>query len=293
MPTGLAYLGVILVWATTPLTIKWSGEGGSPLGSLLLRMALAAALAWLLLRVSGGRLRWQRRALLGYLAAVPGVSLALALAYTAAPHVPSGLISVMYGLAPLLSGVMLQVVPDAPRLRSRQWLACLLGLAGLLLIFGDGLSASDTHLVAVLHLLGAVLLFSFSGIAVQQVGSGEPPLQQTLGTLLLSLPLFALLWLGSDEPARMTFSRRGAMAVVYLAVFGSVVGLLCYFVILDRLSAATVALVTLITPVLALTLGLLLDGEQPSPSLLGGAALIVAGLGCWLLRGRRAAAEPA
>ncbi|WP_275668701.1 hypothetical protein [Halomonas urmiana] len=41
--------------------------------------------------------------------------------------------------------------------------------------------------------------------------------------------------------------------MIYLAVFGSLIGFLCYYLILSRLHAATVARVTLITPVLALS----------------------------------------
>ena len=36
MPTRLAYLIVVLVWASTPLAIKWSAEAGAPIGSVML-----------------------------------------------------------------------------------------------------------------------------------------------------------------------------------------------------------------------------------------------------------------
>ena len=53
--------------------------------------------------------------------------------------------------------------------------------------------------------------------------------------------------------------------------------------VLARLSAATVALVTLITPVLALSLGSLLNGESLGVLVLVGAALIVLALSLFLL----------
>ena len=57
----------------------------------------------------------------------------------------------------------------------------------------------------------------------------------------------------------------------------------CYFQILSRRPAATVALVTLITPVLALALGNLLNGESLGSMVLIGAAVIVLALSLFVL----------
>ena len=76
---------------------------------------------------------------------------------------------------------------------------------------------------------------------------------------------------------------RGLSAILYLAVFGSLLGFYCYYQVLARLPAATVALVTLITPVLALSLGSLFNGESLGALVLAGAALIVLALSLFLL----------
>jgi len=102
----------------------------------------------------------------------------------------------------------------------------------------------------------------------------------------MSMPCFLLLWLTSGEPLAIPLSPRGLWAVLYLALFGSLIGFLCYYLILSRLHAATVALVTLITPVLALTLGMLLNQETPSNSMLAGAGLILIALGAYLFGDR-------
>jgi drug/metabolite transporter (DMT)-like permease len=151
--------------------------------------------------------------------------------------------------------------------------------------------------LALAMMLSAVTLFSASGIAVQRVAAGLDPLQQTVGALAGSMPCFLVLWLASGEPLMIPLSPRGLWAVLYLALFGSLIGFLCYYLILSRLHAASVALVTLITPVLALTLGMLLNQETPSPSMLLGALLILVALGAYLfgdrLSRRRAAREAA
>ncbi|MFC3285709.1 DMT family transporter [Litchfieldella rifensis] len=292
MPTGLAYLIVVLVWATTPLAIKWSAEAGAPVGSVWLRMAIAAVLGLMILKALGGRLRWHRRALASYAAAVPGVFGAMSLSYHASQTLPSGLISVMFGLAPLVSGIILQCLPGAVKLKRWHWLGCTLGVVGLAVIFADSLSAGTQQLGALAMMILAVTLFSGSGIAVQRVAAGLQPLNQTVGALLLSMPCFALLWFGSGEPLHVPLTTRGLWSVLYLGLFGSLLGFLCYYLILSRLSAATVALVTLITPVLALSLGMGLNGERPSPSMIVGAALILVALGAYLFGDRLARLAP-
>ncbi|GGX84485.1 membrane protein [Litchfieldella qijiaojingensis] len=292
MPTGPAYLIVVLVWATTPLAIKWSAEAGAPVGSVWLRMAIAAILGLAILKVIGGRLAWHPRALASYAAAVPGIFGAMALSYRASLTLPSGMMSVMFGLAPLISGLILQVLPGATKLKRWHWLGCVLGVIGLAVIFADSLSSGTRQLGALTMMVAAVTLFSGSGIAVQRVGAGLKPLNQTLGALILSMPCFAMLWFTSGEPLAMPLSTRGLWAVLYLGVFGSLLGFLCYYLILSRLSAATVALVTLITPVLALGLGMGLNGEHPTASMIAGAMLILVALGAYLFGDRLARLSP-
>lgn len=245
MNTLVAYLIVIAVWATTPLGIKWSGEALPAFAAAGSRMAIAAALGLLWLAARRQGLPLHRRALSSYAAALPGIFGAMGCSYMAARDLPSGLISVVFGLAPLISGLMMQWLPGGTRLNGWHWLACLLGLAGL------------------------------------------APMQQTVGGLLFSLPLYALaMWL-SGQGFDYSGDQRGLGAIVYLAVFGSLLGFYCYFQVLARLPAATVALVTLITPVLALMLGAALNDELLGARVLAGAAVIVAALGLYLLGDRR------
>ena len=288
MPTSAAYLIVVLVWATTPLAIKWSAEAGAPIGSVMLRMLLAFLAGMVVLYLLRRRLRRDKRAMLSYAAAVPGVFGAMALSYYASMTLPSGMMSVIFGMAPLISGLILQCLPGSVTLRRWHWLGCIIGVAGLAVVFANSLVLGAALVPALLMMLLAVTLFSISGIAVQRVAAGLGPLEQTLGALGLSLPCFVVLWLASGEPLSIPLSTRGFWSVLYLALFGSLIGFLCYFLILSRLTAATVALVTLITPVLALGIGMLLNQEQPSLSMLIGAALILLALGAYLFGDRLA-----
>lgn len=290
--TGLAYLIVVLVWATTPLGIKWSGDALPPLSAAAVRMLIAGVLGLAWLQLSGRGLPLHRRALLSYAAALPGIFGAMGLSYLAARHVPSGLISVIFGLAPLISGVLLYALGSGNRFNLWHWSACLLGVFGLALVFGDSFSElsrgdSSDRARGLIMLLGAVTCFAAGGIAVQRVAAGLGPMQQTVGGLLGAMPLYAVAIALTGQYPVFSGDWRGMAAILYLALFGSLLGFYCYFHVLTRLSAATVALITLITPVLALSLGAWLNGEVLSARVLAGAGVIVVALGGYLFGDRR------
>lgn len=106
MSVQAAYLGIILIWSTTPLTIQWSTQGMSFSLAVLARMAIGLATALAILLAGGTRFPLHSRALLAYFVGGLGLFTSMALTYWAARFVHSGLISVMFGLAPLMAGVM-------------------------------------------------------------------------------------------------------------------------------------------------------------------------------------------
>src|SRR5690606_8650724 len=114
-------------------------------------------------------------------------------------------------------------------------------------IFLDDLALSGDGLPGILLILAAVLLFSLSGVMVKKVGAEVHPLPATVGALLFSLPLFAIAWVLMDGALpTLDFSSRSPWAIFYLATFGSLIGFVCYFYVLKRMPASTVALVTLV-----------------------------------------------
>jgi drug/metabolite transporter (DMT)-like permease len=199
--------------------------------------------------------------------------------YIASRYVPSGLISIMFGLAPILSAILGQWLLPEPALRAYRWVACVLAFAGLGVIFTDELALGGNSLPGLLLLLLAVALFSLSAVLVKRTGAQVHPLAHTVGALLWSLPGFALTWwLLGGEPLVIDPSSRAFWSILYLAVFGSLIGFVSYFHVLRHLPPSTVALVTLITPVFALLLGHLLNDEPLTAGLWQGCLLVVSGL---------------
>ena len=117
---------------------------------------------------------------------------------------------------------------------------------------------------------------------VKKTNAGIHPMAQTVGGLWLSVPLFALTWLALDGGMPvLDWSSPSPWAVLYLALFGSLLGFVSYYYVLSHLAPSTVALVTLITPVFALYLGVWFNDESLSSTLVTGSGLILTALGAF------------
>lgn len=277
MSVPAAYIVVIFVWSTTPLGVKWSSQGMSPVAGAFGRVLLAALLGWALARLWGVVVPWHRQAVRVYAFSNIGVFLGLLCVYFGAQFMPSGLISILYGLSPVVSAVLSRFLLNEPPFSVSKWLAMALGLAGLVVVFRHEILLLNGNLLGFALVLFSVLCFCLSGVLIKREGPVLHPLAQTVGTLTMATPLYGAvaavmgLHIQSLEP-------RTVGAILYLALFGSFIGFFCYFYVLKHLPASTVALTTLVTPVLAITLGSVLNGEPITPTLVGGAVMIGSGL---------------
>lgn len=279
MSIPAAYLTVILIWSTTPLAIKWSAQGAGFAFAVASRMLIGFILAALVLAIWRVGLPLHRRARHAYLVGGLGLFGAMTLTYWGAQYIHSGLVSLLFGLSPLITGLLALLWLKEESLSLNKLIGMLLGLAGLSVIFGDSGEMGGAHAVAgVAALLVAVTVYSGSLVWIKRIGDDSPPLATTTGTLGVALPLFGLVWWlgGADVPESLPF-RAGA-AIVYLGVFGSVLGFALYYYVIKHMEAGKVSLITLITPVIALLLGSLFNGEVVSTRVWTGAACIVLGL---------------
>lgn len=103
---------------------------------------------------------------------------------------------------------------------------------------------------------------------------------------MVAVPLFLLSWFLQGESWPLVIEPRALTSIVYLGIVGSVLGFTLYFYVLRHVETTKVALITLMTPVIALLAGKWLNAEQMNPRVWGGAALIMLGLVSFELGGR-------
>ncbi|MFP5505404.1 MAG: DMT family transporter [Gammaproteobacteria bacterium] len=278
MSVPAAFVGVILIWSTTPLAIQWSSEGAGFLFGVSARMWLGALVCLALMGALSVPLPRHAAALRTYLAAGLDIFGAMTCVYWGAQFIPSGLISVLYGLTPMVTGLLAALWLGERAFSPARLFGMLLGLGGLAVIFGRGLIDHQIAIPGVLAVLASVALHSVSSVWVKRIGAEISAMAVAGGGLLVAAPLYLLAWLLLDGSLPQALTPRAGAAIVYLGLMGSVVGFVLFYYVLKRMAASRIALITLVTPVLALWLGHVFNGESIDAQVVAGTALILAGL---------------
>lgn len=279
MSVPAAYVGVILIWSTTPLAIQWSAHGAGFAFAVMARMLIGLALCLALMRAT--RTAFPFSAAARRLYAVSGLSLCVSmlLTYWGALHIPSGLISVIFGLSPLATGVFAALWLAERTLTPQRIAGLAVALAGLWAIFGQPWPGDSQAAFGTLAVVAGMAVQALGLVWVKRLNVRASALAITTGSLGVAVPGFVLAWLLADA-ARLPpdATLRAGAAIVYLGVLGSVVGFTLYYYVIKHLDAGRVALIMLVTPVTALLLGQTLNAESIPPHGWAGIVLIGAGL---------------
>ncbi len=278
MSVPAAYLGVILIWSTTPLAIQWSATDNSYLFGLMARMVIGLMVTLVLMSLMGRTIPRHKNALWSYLVTGCGLFGAMTATYWGAQHIPSGLLSVIFGLSPVITAIMSALWLNENRLSATRLSAVAISLLGLAVIFLFEQKMSGIGTYGVVAVLFAVIIHSTTGVWIKRINGALSPLALNGGSLLVALPLFIITWLLFGEGMPPEISRQSIWSIGYLGVVGSGIGFVLYYYILHHLSVTIISLVTLITPVVALWLGSHLNQEILGINALIGTALIMAGL---------------
>lgn len=278
MHPKIAYALVLLIWSTTPLAIQLGNRGYTPFASLALRnaLAIAAALAVAVLIYRAGRL--QREHWPAYLAASLTLFPSLPMSYVAINYLPSGMLPVMFATTPFMMGLLSMLILGEKPFTPLKLVGLFFSLAGVALVAMDQSSLGDKAGMGILLLITANLLWSLSNVLVMKLSKNVDSFAQTQGAMLFAMPGFLLCWLLFDGETP-DFSDQGASAsIVYLALFGSVLGFFVFYRVLQTFPVAQTSLLPLLTPLLALAFGALFADEHLGPRVLTGVALILFGL---------------
>lgn len=283
MSVPATYAFVIAIWSSTPLMIQWSSATMTPIESITLRILISLAIVIVAAPFWGVR-PWQKGSLelrknwKLYLASGFGICPAMPLVYLGSQYIPSGLVSVLFGLSPFLVGVLSATMLGDRTMTLGRYLALGVATTGLAVIFIDGKEMGSQAYLGIFLLLAAVLFFSVSSILVKRYASDVKPIQQLLGSLSVASILLVVWWAGFDRGLPGEFTTRSFWSLMYLASAGSVLGFLGYFYLIQRISVNLVTLIPLITPAIAIWLGFALNSENLTQRLVVGSALILVGI---------------
>jgi len=270
---------IAILWGSTWLAIKIGLQSVPPFFGVAIRFTVAFAALFILVRLRRERFLFDRTSLMLYAnLGVLSFSFPYALVYWGEQYVASGLASVLFAVYPFVVAIGSHFLLAGERLNPNKLGGIVLGFAGLVIIFW-----SDIHLGTASTLgMGAILLSTGmqagSLIFVKRKHKDISPTVMTLGGMVVGVCIMYVLAFSFEQTSDIHFDARGLGTILYLGTFGTVVTFVIYYWLLKKVEAVYLSLVSLVSPVLAVTLGALLLDEVFSPRTFAGAGLVFVGL---------------
>jgi drug/metabolite transporter (DMT)-like permease len=215
---------------------------------------------------------------------VIGIGLSMSLVYFAAQTLPSSWIALIFGLAPIFTGVLEGLFFRSLLLSIWHWLGLAVAFYGLWLIFHDPNHNIDASMIgAAIAMLVSTFLHALSASLVKRISYKIEPIDIVMGGLLIATPISFLFWWLNGATLPTHIGLNASLAIIYLGVFGSLAGFLLYYQVLKTFSATMSSFITLLAPCLALLWGFLLNHEPITTHLIMGATFILIGLTVFIL----------
>lgn len=286
-----AFAAVYVVWGSTYLFIRFAVETLPPFTMAGARFAVAGALlyAWAKWRGDRGLSRdaWRSATVAGLFLLLGGNGAVV----WAEQRVPSGITALLVATVPVWMVLLDWMRPGGLRPRAGVFVGLALGLAGLAMLVGRGsMGAGSGGLVgAGVLVVGSVLWASGSLYVRHHPRSGSAMLTNAAQMLTGGAALFVA-GAVAGELGRLELgaaSARSILSLVYLIVFGSLIGFTAYTYLLQVSTPARVSTYAYVNPVVAVFLGWAFAGEPVTGRTLLAAAVILAGVAIITAAGER------
>ena len=280
----LALLALYVIWGSTYLGIRFALESYPPFLLAGVRFLGAGLAMYAFLRLRGVTpptpRQWRNAAVTGVLLLLGGNGLVC----YAEETVSSGIAAVAVASMPLFAAVFSGMYGQWPN--RREAVGLMVGFLGVVVLnLGSGLSGSR---LGALALITAAMCWAFGSAWSKRQDMPAGPMNTAAQMLCASVALLLVgLGIGERLPAHPTL--RATAAVVYLAIFGSIVAFSAYLYVLKHARPALATSYAYVNPPVAVLFGVLLAGEHVGPFDLAGMAIILLGVGVITLARQRGA----
>lgn len=252
-----ALISVCFFWGTTYLGIRMALEMWPPMTLVSLRFLLSGGILLagaLLMKAELPRGRELALTALYGVVILGAGNGALVLAET---WIPSGMAALIITVSPFWMVGLNAILPPREPLHPPTLAGMTVGLAGAVLLVGPGAlqggAAGAAMLKGALVLQAGCVCWSLGSLLQKRLPTRSHPIVsggiQQLAAGLAFVPL-ALIW-----PGEIHYAPRGLGALLYLVLFGSIVGYSSYILALERLPVALVSIHNYVNPVVAVILG--------------------------------------
>jgi drug/metabolite transporter (DMT)-like permease len=291
------FLGVSAIWGASYLQIKIALDGMNASLIVFVRVLLAAAILYLLVRarvdyeraMQFGRRHLREVAVLGLL----GITLPFMLITYGETRISSGLTGILVAPGPLFAALLAPFLDPTEKVDRLGAIGLLIGFGGVVLLLGVDTVGDIGELLGGLAVLSAALCYALGALYAKRwfIGPGVPPLVMSFfacaAAAVMTLPP-AIVTLPSASP-----DLGEIAAVVSLGVVGTALAFYLYYSLIAEAGASQALLVGYMIPPTALLYGAWLLDEEVSVAAIVGLILILVGVA--LASGRRAedSTEPA
>jgi drug/metabolite transporter (DMT)-like permease len=281
----LAFAAMSVLWGCSYLLIRIAVRGGMPPADVAwTRVAIAAVLlmglSWRAGLLGSVRGRWWWLAVY----AVVEISIPFPLIAAGEVHVASSLAAILIAAVPLIGAVLALRFDHAERPTRSRALGLAIGFAGVIALVGVDVAGSGSELVGAGLILIAAVGYAIGPMVVKHRLGGLDP-RVMMGVSLVMAAVILAPFAAVDGRAGISSAPTlGAWAcVVGLGVFCTALAFVVFAVLIREAGTSRATVITYVNPLVAVVLGVTLEGERPGAGAIAGLLLILAG--SWLSTG--------
>jgi drug/metabolite transporter (DMT)-like permease len=284
------------IWSTVWLFIKLGVRDVPPVTFAVFRLGTALAVLAPLTIARGTRLPRARRDWL-LIGATGFVLLGVnyALLNWGIQFISSGLTAVLQALTPAFGFVFAHVLLQDEKMTRIKAVALLLGIAGVGVIFSHQLEVAGAQaLRGSIAVVAGAACVAIAYVVMRRQGSHLDPSVVTAGQMLAAIgPLAIYAVVVEGSLLRVRWTTASMLAVLYLALAGSIAGVWLNYWLLHRIGATRLLAMGLVEPLIAVLLGAIFLGERMTGLTLVGGVCIIVSVALVLDLFHRAPADPA
>lgn len=290
MKARVVWLILCGIWGSTWLFIKLGLADLPPLTFAGIRFLIASLILSALILARG--VRWPRSRRDWYLIAIVGLlqfTLNYGLVFWGEQYIPSGLAAVLQSTFPAFGLVIAHLYLPYERLTTRKVFGVLMGVVGVAIIFSDQLTiAGHLALLGSVALVASAFFGAYSNVLVKAYAREIDPQVLAAGQMIFGFPPLLIIGIVTEgNPFRFHWTMTAVISLAYLVVVGSVIAFALYYWLVRHMEVTKTMLIALVTPVVAVLLGMIVLHEKLNWRLFVGAACIISGIGLIVLRKRQ------
>ena len=284
----LMLFALSILWGGSFFFVEIAVSELPPLVIVLCRVGLAASVLWAIILARGIALPHGREIWLTFLGmGMLNNAIPFFLIVWGQQSIASGLASILNATTPIFTVVIAHFFLADEQISTRKFVGILIAIAGVVILVLPSIGLGETSgLLGQLAILGATISYGFASVFGRRFKSlGISPMMSSAGQLTGSTVLLLPVTLVMHSPLDMAMPGTTVLiALILLAVACTAFAYLLFFNILSSAGATNIALVTLLVPVTAVLLGVLVLGEKLLTNHLIG--MVGISLGLLLLDGR-------